>query len=881
MKDDFFFDFAGEPLTGKIPLQVRFFGAGDRSAVRGPANAALRAFLTNARLSLADTLRKTVPLPGGGEMRMYRSFGTTIVDIRVGPDEEEDVEPFYGGILLRPQYLPNETPFLTSTVAPGYSHLSSLVVYDEVKTNGSATEEGRPAFPGTPEEAETDWLVIRIVGDRPLGTTPVRSGTVMIYRTDVLNVGELAETRNTPEKYLLSMDVATGAFYLGNKVALNIPTAPLTVAGSWARGEWRLRTFKLSYKSLEEAAGAEGIVILTGRDGSNVVLFAVDTRNRPVDGQATWQQLAEVPFSALDNNDFGFEFDEVSSPDGSTTISCRGSNGAGVCSSFEVRVVYGISGPPTLTGEISTMGSGYVPAKPAVVTVSRTINIVDTATSVTATRLISGYGSGPDGLEPTYAPVQTDIMLKTIASSAAGSYVGPIASQVPDKFLGGFFPAHAPSEATWSYYHTNSMGAGEWRGRYSVETLQTYFGTGPTQVWEYENEDLVTFSAAYSWNNQYVEQSLSHFYSQARSFIGKAYTTSPDEPFLPDVTVAKTPAVFNAAFEFVPDPIEGARYWGKDVPTETLALRLQFTQTGRCLDTTITTAGRDTYYDMTPTATGPACTIARDDAVAALRVVNRANEAKHEFLDLFSLFPIARPAWSKAGSETSNVTHMVSAPPADHLFGPAYANALPATTNITYVGVYPALYVPPLPEATGLTSGEGFVYVDSTPEFPLLDFTLVYSYGGTPFSQVGTPTEIAGIYGDSYYAKLSEGVIYDGEELLYPPQVTVQQGFPTPPASNIGTIRPKGGLNLKEGAIYLDPRTGGYIANATMSIWANSFGSSLAHAVVAVIGNKFGAIPLQPVIDEWRRLGEVSEATEGKTAFVNHDYKSLEVTLLI
>lgn len=873
MKDDYFLDREGNSLTGKIPLQARFSGTGDRAAVRGPANAALNAFLAGVRQSLADSHRKTLALPNGGEMTMRHSFGTTTVEVRVGPAIDVTDDLFYGGILLRPRYIPNEAPFFTApgSLATWTAAHASQVVYSEVTSNGNLTRTGRPALPGTPEDAVTDWLVVQIAGDKPLGSNPVKNGTVKIFRVEALKAGDLPETRSTAKKYLLSLDTVTGFFYLGNKLATKISAAPVVSGPPEAFsgvGLLLLRTYRMRYGGFAGTADAEAFVFLIATAAGQATLYALDTLNRPVGGYATWRQLAVAPFSSEQQNTFGREYSEAVDQNGAATITCSGSNGAGVCSGFEVQIRPNPNARPTLSGSLSTMGSGNISGTAEVINLTRTVGISRTVEAISSYRRIANT----DPLVDTqFDTMKFRYQRPSFVSSTSGTYVGARSAQIRDTFLGGYFPTHAPSKAAFSFSSdVGETGAGGWVDVYEFPRFSY-------QRWARETVEKTNWKTEYAWENQYNAQTLSYSATFELSSIGfldrrDAYDYLYNNR-TPTPTKTAAPMTFDGGFELVPDPTVRFRYWSRDRPTDTLALQVEVVQPARCLSVPLNTGPPANSNAFAPVPgyamsySGGTFMHQYDEAKATLRLIDRTGKVMYLVQDVFGIFATPRPTWTKPVTANAIMTHGAGWLPTDRAYQAQYPGLREGTFSESYDGTYPAPYLPSYPSTTNASGGPAYYSTETITEIP--DINIAYSYAGGPFSKSGTVAAIGAEFPGSRYG-------HDLAGDSTPTVVFVDQRFPAPPPASAGTTPPQGSLDPVESAIYMDPRTGGYIAHVTMrtTVTGGRFVNQVvtyAGAVVAVIGNKFGVMPLQSVIDEWRALGDTDPAGDGKKAFVHYE----------
>ncbi len=892
MNDSYFLDADGAPLGGKIPLQVRFFGGGDYTRIRGPATAALFAFLRNVRTSIAPTHQRIFEFHGGDRVKLFHAYGVTRVDIHVEPEVSESTDVFRKGIWLRPKYLPNESPFLTNvcTTTQQTAALAALLPYEEIKTSGStATKPGRPALPGTPGGFETSWLVINIAEDKPLGNTPIKDGTVKIWRAVTKNAGRFVECRDTPNTYLLSCDLTTGVFYFGNRLAEKIPVAPMLQIGGASTAIMRymkLRSYGLQYQGLAGLGAVQGFVffvVLTSAFPTYTFgLYGIDTYNEP----AAWQLLDSEILTSLDAiNLFGNVFTESIAPNGAVSIVCSGSNGAGVTSGFTVHITPQPGQRPALSGNLTLMGNGYVPATSDISTVYRTVSTPSSSVIETKT-FVSGakYSNPPPdytNTEPEYADWWTHVITGQTSSTQGGTFAGGTPAKRTDMFLGGYFPTHPPSSASWAFSSESTATPGTgWKAQYSYATLLANVGVGDFSKQNVDYEALYEqeFSATYTWVNGYTGQTISHAYSSSSDYRDKLVDVWEQE-FIPDFSEAITPTVFDPVFEFVPDPTSRFSYWATDTITATMAVRFEFSVAARCLSTSLSSSlYQDDMKNMVfvPSFSNVSGSILKwvnidkDPETATVRVIDPANAAKITINDIFMLLPSSRPTWAQGYSgipgtsalAPSIVDHRLMLPPVSKLYGSEYKNAIDQYDTKEYEYAYPAYYLGKYP-SMAVSGGS----------YPANDYQAVnYSYSGVPLAVSGTPAEFATAFPESVYGRKSAGeTIYSFSPnpitLLYP---NIVEAFINMPALSpaAGTVSPKGTIEPIQCVMYVDPRTKGYIVSAIIRINENPVASTWRHAVFSYIGNKFGAIPLQPVLDEWRELGETSPLTDGKTAMI-------------
>lgn len=428
MNDTYFTDRDGTPLTGKIPVQLFFEGDGDTGKIRAAANGALASFLHAVNTSTLQQLNRTVILGSTARMRMSYSFGLVRVVIRTKKVQEPPAAMFHGGILI--QAFGDVSPYPT-----------------EVRTSGKgAGKVGRPAAPGTAEEDLTNWLIVWIRGDKPLGLTPIADGNMAIYRIKDPLFGEYVEVSHDPRSFLLSTTATFADFYLCGRKVTNIPPMFTPVPGTFDLSTVRICTLGLTFDSFVTADAAEGAVIVALAQK----LYVLHTRDRTETEPAPWQLLdLSASIAPEDINTFGSTITKVRNPDGSVVVTCSGTNGIGACSGFVVTFT-----DTGITGSLSLVHNGRIPARAAEETYTKTVrneygeivdneyldlqvdHTVDTFTNVTLS-LVST-------LRPIYAYGR---------GSALQSYMRyysreATAQQFRDVFAGGYLPINVPFELT-------------------------------------------------------------------------------------------------------------------------------------------------------------------------------------------------------------------------------------------------------------------------------------------------------------------------------------------------------------------------------------------------------------------------------------------------
>lgn len=493
MSDSFFYDRDGGPVTGKPPLQLVFVGEGDRAAAMALADGYIKSFLADVRLSLAAQLQKTQVLPDGSELRLNHSYGVTQARLHLNPKSTDLAERFFGGILIRPTILTNETSFLNTGYEGGEPTYALLTA---AKSSGKTpTNAGRPEVPGT-RGLETDWLVVQVHPTKSLEENPLQTGAVKIYRIRQPKAGGHIEMNSTPGHYVVSTLDGSEFFVCGKKMT-HVPAMPITMRKLQVRDPLtqrlmaRIRTLDLVVPSFADAALTEGVIVVAYTDSSNVTkLYGINTRNRSASVPAAWVLLAEVTTAFIPNL-FATSFEEVNAP-GVRTVRCQGSNKVGVCSGFEVTLTSSPTLPPELAGSLTMVDSGFVAgASPTITYEHVSVYRTNTTDQVETVSFIYPQTSLADPYTFTYAdydyvgPVRYDRYVAYRAYGFSEDHTveyhreGGTNPVVPNLFLGGFYSitplrdAHysgvGSSSATLLGFHYRLKG---WQEYLTVDTAE-------------------------------------------------------------------------------------------------------------------------------------------------------------------------------------------------------------------------------------------------------------------------------------------------------------------------------------------------------------------------------------------------------------------------
>lgn len=371
----------GEPQPGKVPVQVHVYGNGDHDAALNEAEGEVNAFLDAVRLSPAPQHRRESPLNSGGSVRMYAVNDVITVEVFT-ESRKTGGEGFFGGILVKLNVVRNESEFRRDCMKdapPGSSlnrHDLKLPISHSKFGGESNTRPGRPAVPGVTDEDQAEWLVLQIAKDKPLGVDPFNTEAIKIFRIAAPWFGSVVEyglgatfpittsAETTENRYLMSAsgavdgngELALVNFCLCGQLVDDIPAFGVAPFGTYAPStpdttEYTAKDFSIYAvdfvpDSFETAYAAGGIVIAAAGNK----LGALNTAEKTSTSPPVWKIL-DVKTRG---NDFGATFTDVTSPDGTRTITCiGGSNGVGGRSGYTVSIKPVTNGFPIITGSIS------------------------------------------------------------------------------------------------------------------------------------------------------------------------------------------------------------------------------------------------------------------------------------------------------------------------------------------------------------------------------------------------------------------------------------------------------------------------------------------------------------------------------------------------
>jgi len=916
MNDHFLFGQGGEESTGKIPVQVFVLGDDPTGRGIGEARYHLNQFLTNLRAGTLQQAWFRARLAVGGEVRISHTFGETRVVVDLSPPPPE-ATTFYGGILLKPTYITNEATFFGSYVTPIEP---TTVLVDEVKSAGTEDGEGgRPAVPGTLTSDETDWLVVQIAKNKPIGDSPITSGTVKIFRIKDPKFGPYVETNDSENTYLLSaaafaspLTPGLEKFFLCGKQVLSVPPLSFPTAAALDPGFQfiRIRSFGLQLDSFEEAANAHGIIIVAAK----LQLYVLDT------AVGTWQLLDSI--ASFDNfNDYGTTFAEVAVGK-ITTITCSGSNGAGVCSGFEVVIEEHDGDLPTFTGRLFPMADGSVLAGAPTYAYHRSVACNSTTSSPPISIAMSKfYDPFPTVTTVSWGGTNN---LKTGVTEvhAQGAFAEGTPAKTPDKFLGGFFPTYPQISYTFTH---------DWTNTYARVSSGMTFYVGPPGG---ASEDLflpkfwsinkITYTEGGTLNySGCMLGNMVRFATLTAEAFGVTYNVAghPSIPAPPTNTLVSAGSTYTyAAQPTVLDPTTKFRYIGSDLHTDRMRMRREETRNGTTTYYTIEDkfGGKHVRDGSSPTAHfGPFRLQAAgpDDGSTGqvfvtvtppqlrIELLRRNGELVYSWPGVLAESPPA--FWQTNPNAVINIVSGLTR--RGGITNTSFSGTPSRYDSADPIGAYaPRLSLPPVVSDLNHTGGAG----SSPVAIGFLDYVAWYASGdsyvivndpgtGDPYDQFGsalsppsghpseaeaaTPWAIDLVYPGNYptvplaytdYAMLLPMTkhaltpfAFDGAGAYINP---AKFALPDPPFTPIITRGFLDGvvdsnMALLQGIVLYDIRANGFIAQ--MRAAKRSGFSTFWNTHEVIIGNDYDSLPLATVLDEWKALGENSGLSDGKHIF--------------
>lgn len=825
-----FYDKDGSPLPGKSPVQVRVKGGPASSTVKAGINAAINAFLAGARISEASNLQKTVALPDGTTVRMHTCFGQVAVEVVIPPQskELEEEEDFYGGIVIRPYCITNETEVLTSV--PGS-------VTAEIFTLGEVAARGRPAVPTDRPSDPTTHLVVQIKNNVALDDRPVARGLVKIFRIKDPLVGRHAEISLNPKRYLVSAKDDFSEFYLCGKKLTRVPPLPettYTLARIMAYG-----FVPTDFKNAAKAPGALFVAV-------NKKLYGLDAGA----ASPTWALLATASFTPdlQYANDFGGTPTVTVAPGGAVTLVCSGSNGAGVCSTFTGVITPG-SPRPVLSGAITLMHDGTVPGVPQTVTYVASL-------AISGSNVPGSYSGAPNEY---YEMALTRNDTRTVSAG-----VMPL---LPDRFLGGSLPRYTANGSS---------------------TVEDWSVTGTFDAWVASGTPGVPF-AEYHWTSSYDRTRTTLSGTQIDL---TAYTWDFDIFFGGGSNVDTFSYTPPGAITKPPDQVQRFDYTATDKHTGKLAWRRDMQRSVSITPFPTQTAGGTTNRGGFPgreTVGTPATNSgsqtneysALDHAYELLRT---SGTALVRYVGMPALFGTT-PTWAQAYDDV--ITGGLKWAPLDgvaSVAGSTVATIFGTTPPEAHVDPYYAMrFQSPVGvysfSFTGPTTGAPF-----EPPYPggsTFSYTLPFD-GSTP--RVLNLTDYAALFAPSlvdFTGSYGGPPEFDSLNLDADTMIHISTSDGTslaPDSAAYCSPLDTGDLSKIEydDRILFDIRSNGYIAWSVLSTEMVS-GGAWSRSFTAVLGNDVSQVLLKDVIDEWRNLGTPDVSSDSKMRF----YESpAEVSLL-
>lgn len=856
----------GSPLTGRVPVQTFVHGDGDREAALNEAEGLVQVFAHEVRLSQAAQHRKDAPLSDGGEVHMFYSHGTMVVDVYTVP-KKVGGEPFYGGILVKlnvvadePQFrldcMKDAPPADTMTAAERLFRHDLKGVISHAKFSGASDKKpGRPAVPGTEDSDAAEWLILQIAKDIPLDNEPFKNEAIKIYRIANPKFGAVveyggaaqwpAETSAVENLYLMSAEPAYDSlghtalvnFFMCGQRLEDIP--PLGAAGAFTTYLYpdnlnltiSLYTVGFQPDSFETAFAAGGIVIVALIDK----LYALNTAEKNGDAPATWKLLhtaAPVASPALYANFFGSAFTETADESGRLTITCAGSNAHGPCSGYTVTITPDPAGGlPVIAGEITLRERPDRAGTAATVTAQKDMSKTH-AGYATYTLAEGGYVNYyfPSGDEHSY--YQAD-------------FIPGLPYRLFDPYLGGELPRNDPTQSTYraswvsnftrTFEDSSLNYINHWYRSFSLTTLNNY------AIWA-EFFDDTSSSVQRDWTFPTVPPSETNAADKRRRIAGPMYRTRWRS--IEFVAVGSPTTPYSTTEDLVFEQ-PGAWHWG--------AMSVDY------------------------------------------KILNPDGSARFDWGNIAAKFPTTHP--ELFDSLTQTYTAQSGVKRTEPFDGGETGN----TTSRVYFDGYPPL-VEGGSQTWALAPGEPFDYgkilvsgggggYPRAREYPSWSYSLTYD--PTAPTKTVTPAVIAGIFPASLYGlslDLRAWLIGEGNY-----SVENRAGFPlmdvvgvtyrdslADPTSKLGGVW-NGGDGYPEAWMAIDPvddryirdpRTGGFVAQMywcadnpeNPASWAllndvNGLGvkwlpRTRPVSCEIIVGNDVSTVPLKALLNEWMELGE-------------------------
>lgn len=848
MTHEHFYKSDGTPLTGKSPVQVRVRGGTMSEATLAGVRGVLSSFLGGARISLAQNLQKTVTLPGGVTVRMSSRYGVVSADVDIPPTEvlEDDTPEFYGGIVIRPIYHVDES-VMYGPSAPNTTNTGTPL---PEATSAGRTEElpGRPALPVKLGKGATEYLLFQISKDLPLEPEafPLQTGAVKIYRIREPKIGLVYDTNIRADKYLLSADSDFRKFYICGVQALNIPPLPSEeVFPSYTLR--LLRSISFEPESFDTAAQTHGIIVVVA--GLN--LWAVNTRDRPPAGEATWQLLATAVFEdRIDYvNSFGTTYTTERAPNGTTTVTCSGANGAGVCSGFSVTLTP-TTGGVSMSGALNPMHDGSVASTNGVHTYSATLSF---SGSIVEDESPSVYLGGT-----VAGPLPIKYRSSSIVYHRSRVYTPGVAEKRTDRKAGGFQPYYDAIGTSDVLDITCEGDFGEWlvgdvRPFPDPPNYIQNLSAAMRTTLAYENVVTVSGATADSRTTTTTFSADYFTYADAEDF---------EDPVGGGFSYVRTTTA--GVTSLLPDPVLELRLTGGD-PFGMYRWSRRAARTATKTPYGVESGPAGVNREILPATVSETKDFS---ALALSRYLRRGTgELIFEQENALERFSTATPGW--AGPQSFTQTPEEKYIMHYYLTGPRFVLPTGFSPNRTakYFDWFPVIHPSPWAyEMPGYLPGvEGAVLEPTGTTGGTYSFS--YGYDGSESNSYSFGDYIV-VQPQSFYA-------YFPSELTNPDIIRVDVPFGESEGTAVSSDAYAGPLlgNFTTfDVIYADPRTGGYI---TQSIWWHQpntpENSDYEASYEAYIGNDVSFTPLRPILDQWRALGEADSTVDSKTVFLYVD----------
>lgn len=873
-----FYDLNGNPITGKSPIQIRVTGGKMTAVVQAGVQSFLNSFLSKARISIAEKNEQAVLLPDGTYVEASSSYGTVKVKVEIPakPVEQDNPSPdFFGGIVIQLRYYPDETVFFGPGL-PDESAASTLV--PEVASRGAIIgKPGRPAVPGVGKTETTDWLLLQVARNKPLGVDPIGTGAVKIFRITDPKVGPYCEVNSTPGTYLLSANNTLSEFYICGKLAEFLPPLPLTDEDRETLGAMdigaetetgvRIRTYKFTPPSFVRAGKTHGYVFVAVAKK----LFGINTRDRPLAGVATWQLLHTAFFDSLPQyiNDFGTTFTTTRTPAGATTITCSGSNGAGVCSGFAVTITPGTGGAkPTLTGVLNLMHDG---------------SVAEVGRTLTATYSLSVNGSVVVGTEP--AGVPASFRGSNIAYTVQRELSGGNRELRTNRLTGGRGALELNSTLVDEMTQTRATSFHSWWSPlFLIDGLVVQERGSPV----FNTEVSATYTSSETGGRSGNPSSEIQYTLNVLGLPGlpsmgggvlNPFTSSVSSSYS-EAATADTALTDGGGTTYDSERHIGAVFFR--ISTSRTGTRSTLTpHTGEPHLDGLANPEEDALVDPLPyvlkSVTHTYSAMTRSEAL-----VRRGGTVLHEWSNEFARFSITPPMAGPQSFTGVGAYYKYWGPIFKEVTGPkysyqgesvhSYSSWFPAIVMSRYAATvgYPPTPLGPPQEKVGFPL---FPFGTTPSDVPgVYGFSFSYDYDQDQPTGY-TVGDFIAIQPHSMYGYLSR----DPDSLDLPNDplpvaVTVSHGTSLVEGNGVASLLLAGEHGTtpwlrEDREIFYDLRTGGFVAESLIKaeispgVWESS--------LETFIGNDQGIVPLRPIIDAWRALGQLDGATNDRRILIS------------